>query len=125
MTLTSHGLQLPHRKLRSACEEHQRAVDDVVRLSPGYDLLSTLPYTFLDRHMALKLQGKDDNLRRGDFVDFGKMYGISERATLTMLATLCDHAEPWIGRVGEIGFDHKTTEALQREMTKRISHLRR
>lgn len=111
------------------CDLHAKNIsvlwDDVVRLSPGYDLLSTLPYTFLDRRMALKLQGKDDNLRKGDFVDFGKTYGISEKATLQMLETLCDHAEPWIGRVGEIGFDFETTEALQREITKRISHLRK
>lgn len=111
------------------CDLHAKNIsvlwDDVVRLSPGYDLLSTLPYTFLDRHMALKLQGKDDNLRKGDFVDFGRIYGLSDKATLQMLDTLCDHAEPWIGRVSEIGFDLETTEALQREITKRISHLRK
>lgn len=111
------------------CDLHAKNIsllwDDVVRLSPGYDLLSTLPYSFLDRHMALKLQGKDDNLRKGDFVDFGRIYGISEKATLEMLDALCNHAEPWIGRVGEIGFDTKTTEALQQEISKRISHLRK
>jgi serine/threonine-protein kinase HipA len=98
---------------------------DVVRLSPGYDLLSTLPYKFLDRHMALKFQGKDDNLRMGDFLDFGRIYGLTEKATRDMLDTLCRNAEPWIARVGEIGFDSATTEDIQREIAKRISHLRR
>lgn len=99
--------------------------DDAVRLSPGYDLLSTLPYPFLDRHMALKIQGKHDNLRKGDFVDFGKRYGIIDQATLKMLDTLCTVAETWVGRVGEIGFDSETTESVQLEIARRISHLRR
>lgn len=111
------------------CDLHAKNISvlwgDAVRLSPGYDLLSTLPYTFLDRHMALKLQGKDDNLRKGDFVDFGQLYGIPERATLKMIDTLCDHAEPWVGRVGEIGFDDQATSALQEEIAQRISRLRR
>lgn len=111
------------------CDLHAKNISvlwgDIVRLSPGYDILSTLPYTFLDRHMALKLQGKDDNLRKGDFVDFGKPYGIAEKAILNVLDSLCNLAEPWIGRVGEIGFDFKTTEALQQEIARRIAHLRR
>ncbi len=110
------------------CDLHAKNIsvlwDDVVRLSPGYDLLSTLPYTFLDRHMALALQGKNDNMRKGEFIDFGRIYGIPEKATMQMLDTLCNHAEPWISRIGEIGFDLKTTEVIQREITKRISHLR-
>lgn len=111
------------------CDLHAKNISvlwgDVVRLSPAYDLLSTLPYKFLDRHMALKLQGKDDNLRKGDFIEFGRIYGVSEKATLEMLADLCDSAEPWIGRLSEIGFETKTTEGLQCELLNRIGHLRR
>jgi serine/threonine-protein kinase HipA len=99
--------------------------DEVVRLSPGYDLLSTLPYKELDQHMALSIQGKNDNLRRGEFIDFGRIYGIGEVAAGRMIGDLCDLAEPWIERVVEIGFDPHATELLQSEMAKRIAKLRR
>lgn len=99
--------------------------EEIVRLSPGYDLLSTLPYKELDQHMALSIQGKNDNLRQGDFVDFGRIYGIAETATGRMIGDLCDLAEPWIERVVEIGFDSHATELLQSELAKRIAKLRR
>lgn len=99
--------------------------DEVVRLSPGYDLLSTLPYKQLDQHMALSIQGKNDNLRCGDFIDFGRIYGLTETATRRMIEVLCDLAEPWLGRVAEIGFDPRVTESLQSEMARRQAKLRR
>jgi serine/threonine-protein kinase HipA len=99
--------------------------DEVVRLSPGYDLLSTLPYKQLDQHMALSIQGKNDNLRCGDFIDFGRNYGLTETATRRMIEELCDLAEPWLGRVAEIGFDPRVTESLQSEMARRLAKLRR
>lgn len=94
-----------------------------VRLSPAYDLLSTLPYKSLEERMALKLMGKDRNLRREDFVEFGRLFGVSEAATAQMLATLCDHAKPWIERLAEIGFDRETTESLQTKIAERIAQL--
>ncbi|HSI73254.1 MAG TPA: HipA domain-containing protein [Fimbriimonas sp.] len=111
------------------CDLHGKNIsliwDAAVRLSPGYDLVSTLPYTFLDRHMAMKLEGKDDNFKSGDFIDFGRHFGIPERATREMLSSLCVRAEPWIVQVEQIGFDANATAALQKEMVKRIGHLRR
>jgi serine/threonine-protein kinase HipA len=111
------------------CDLHAKNVsvlwDGVVRLSPAYDLLSTLPYPFLERRMALKIQGKDDNLRYGDFIDFGKRYELPEKALLEMIRSLCDHAEPWLGRLDEIGFDTNQTESLRREIQDRIQRLRR
>jgi serine/threonine-protein kinase HipA len=99
--------------------------DEVVRLSPGYDLLSTLPYKQLDQHLALFLQGKNDNLLCGDFIDFGRIYGLTETATRRMIEELCDLAEPWLARVAEIGFDPRVTESLQSEMARRLAKLQR
>ncbi len=111
------------------CDLHAKNIsviwDDAVRLSPAYDLLSTLPYTSLDRHMALKLQGKDDNFRKEDFIEFGAQYGIPARATSEMLAALCGRAEPWIPRIEEIGFEPKKTAHLQKEVQDRIRRLMR
>jgi serine/threonine-protein kinase HipA len=111
------------------CDLHAKNIsviwEDAVRLSPAYDLVSTLPYAFLDRHMALKIQGKDDNLRTADFVEFGKLFDIPDRAISLGISELCDRAERWLGRVGEIGFDENQTTALQKEIRDRIKRLRR
>ncbi|HRF58953.1 MAG TPA: HipA domain-containing protein [Fimbriimonadaceae bacterium] len=98
---------------------------DTVRLSPAYDLLSTLPYSFVERRMALKLMGKDDNFRTADFVEFGTRFQLPESAVHHMVADLCRRAEPWIARFDEIGFEPKETQALQRAVSNRIQRLRR
>lgn len=97
----------------------------VTTLTPAYDLLSTLPYPSIEKRMALRLDGKDDNLRGGDFVRFAAGFGIPERPIHTMVRRLCDRAEPWIGALGEIGFDDRTTAALQRAIKRRLDNLRR
>jgi serine/threonine-protein kinase HipA len=97
----------------------------VVRLSPAYDLLSTLPYPFLDRRMALQLQGRDDNFRVNQFIDFARPYGVPERAIRAMIDDLCTRAEPWLGRLSEIGFEPPVTEHLGKEIADRIRRLRR
>lgn len=98
--------------------------DGTVRLTPAYDLLSTLPY-HLDPNMALQLGGRDDNFRTGDFVSFGERYGVPESATRGMIASLCARAEIWTDRLEEIGFDAKTTDSLKSEVTGRIGRIRR
>jgi serine/threonine-protein kinase HipA len=111
------------------CDLHAKNIsviwEDVIRLSPAYDLLSTLPYPSLDQHMALQIQGKDDNLRARDFVECGRPFGIPARAISLMIADLCDRAEHWAGRVDEIGLDEKQTAALHKEIRERIRRLRR
>lgn len=95
--LHQDGCQLldspPANKYRlslSNCDLHAKNIsvlwDTVVRLTPPYDLLSTLPYKSLETRIALKIQGKDDDLRLSDFIDFGKMYGISDKKCSTTFA---------------------------------------
>ncbi|MHB8637929.1 MAG: type II toxin-antitoxin system HipA family toxin [Fimbriimonadaceae bacterium] len=86
--------------------------EDVVRLTPAYDLLSTLPYPSLPPRMALKLDGKDLNLGVDDFVRFAERYGVPPAFVNRMLGTLCERSDPWIARLGEIGLDPPETERL-------------
>ncbi|MGE6756813.1 type II toxin-antitoxin system HipA family toxin [Corallococcus interemptor] len=92
------------------------------RLSPAYDLLTTLPYG--DHRMALKFEGRDDNLRRAHFIAFGERYGVNAKAVSVMLDKLCASAEPWLERLEEIGFDARKTDFLRRTMHKRLGELR-
>lgn len=73
--------------------------------------------------MALKFEGRDDNLRRRDFIAFGERFGVRGAAVEAMLDRLCADALPWVGRVGEIGLDARKTSSLQRTMRKRLVDL--
>ncbi len=92
-----------------------------IELTPAYDILSTLPYG--DQKMALKLDGKDDNLKRKDFITFGKRYGVAERATEAILNKIIIASEQWINRLEEIGLDEKKTSQLRRVIKKRTQDL--
>jgi serine/threonine-protein kinase HipA len=92
-----------------------------IELTPAYDLLTTLPYG--DRKMALKLDAKDDSLTRAMFVAFGLRFGVREAATSLIIDEICNGAEAWVKRVGEIGFDNKRTADIQRVMQHRLKEL--
>ncbi|WP_164010665.1 HipA domain-containing protein [Pyxidicoccus trucidator] len=92
------------------------------RLSPAYDVLTTLPYG--DRLMALQFEGRNDNLKRAHFIDFGERYGVKEGAIVKLLDKLCDVAESWMERLEEAGFDERETRRLRETMRKRLGELR-
>lgn len=92
------------------------------RLTPAYDLLSTLAYVG-DDPMALRLDGRDRNLRRGHLSDFGARLGVRERALSRAIDRLCDVASVWIPRIPEIGLDERITQRLQRELARRRADL--
>jgi len=60
-----------------------------VRLAPLYDAVTTRVFPGLagDR-MALKLNGKDDRLTRGDFLNLARTIGISQGVAETAIADL-------------------------------------
>jgi serine/threonine-protein kinase HipA len=91
------------------------------RFSPAYDLLTTLPYG--DRRMALKFEGRDDNLRRSGFVAFGERFGVKPAATHRILDELCDRVGPWIARLEEVRFEPRKTRHLRDIMEKRREDL--
>ena len=96
-------------------------LDGRVELTPAYDVLSTLPYG--DRSMALPLDGRDDNLKRATFIEFGERFGVRARATAAILDELCDVAPAWIARLDEIGLPARKTADLGRVMKKRRDDL--
>ena len=93
-----------------------------LRLTPAYDLLSTLAYVG-DDPLALRIEGRDRELRRRHLADFAARIGVRERALTRALDRMCDAAPAWIARVPEIGFDERVTQRLQRELTRRREDL--
>jgi serine/threonine-protein kinase HipA len=96
--------------------------ENVVTLSPAYDLLSTLPYG-LDDHMALKLDGKDLHFKADDFVQFGMRFGIPERAVRHMLSQVCSGVLTNIGDLDRIGFETKIVTRMREAMLSRCDQL--
>ena len=94
-----------------------------VEVTPAYDVLSTLPYG--DDRMAMKLDGRDKNLKRRNLVEFAVRHGAGGKAIHTLLDRICDASPPWIDRLGEIGFDAKITAHLRREILLRRERLGR
>ncbi|MGA9522995.1 MAG: HipA domain-containing protein [Myxococcaceae bacterium] len=92
-----------------------------LKLSPAYDLLSSLPYG--DRRMALKVEGRDDNLAGRYFLPFGERVGVKAAAVRKILEDLHARSEPWLERVPEIGLDERRTADLMRVMRKRREEL--
>ena len=93
-----------------------------LQLSPGYDLLSSRPYK--DLKLALKFEGRDDNLKRKDFIEFGKRFGVAQAAIDSRLDRLISRAAPFIPRVKEIGYEARVTKQLSELMKKRLADLR-
>lgn len=96
--------------------------DNLTRLSPAYDLLSTIPYG--DEKLALKFEGRDDNLKRKNFINFGNRYKISEKASIKMLEDLCQRLESTIDKIEQIGFSDKKTTHLRKIIIKRLGDIR-
>ena len=92
------------------------------RLTPLYDMVSTIAYLPGDQ-LALPVMGRANALRREDLVSFAELLGVPERATVRMLDRMCMAAPSWIGRVGEIGYEERVTQRLEREMRRRVADL--
>jgi len=98
--------------------------DRLVVPTPVYDLVSTLPYP-LDQHMALKLDGRDANIRGRFLVGFASRFGVPKSLMQRKLGALADRVAPHIGSLSLIGFDTRKTEQLINEMNRRLKMLRR
>jgi serine/threonine-protein kinase HipA len=107
-----------HAKNVSAGE----TLDGDVRLTPAYDLLSTIAYVGNDR-LALPVEGRDDNLVRSHLVEFGARIGVRERPILRALDRMCEGATEWSKRLGEIGLDERRTRFLTTELARRRNAL--
>lgn len=92
-----------------------------LQLSPIYDLLSSRPYR--DLKLALKFEGRDDNLKRADFLRFGQRFGVAQKAVDARLNRLTSRAMPFVHRVRELGYDARITRLLMELMKKRLADL--
>jgi serine/threonine-protein kinase HipA len=97
--------------------------DGETRLAPAYDLVSTVAY-LPDDHMALEMEGRDNRLRRSDFVSFGERVGVPSRAIHRRLDEVLDGVEPYVDRIGEIGLDDRRASRIERAMRTRIGELK-
>jgi serine/threonine-protein kinase HipA len=64
-------------------------------LSQCYDLITT--YIYKDHKMALKVNERDDNIQRKDFIALGALFSVPERSISSMLdklVTLCEMHHP-------------------------------
>lgn len=93
-----------------------------LQLSPAYDLLSSRPYK--DLKLALKFEGRDDNLKKADFVEFGRRFGVAQQAVERRLERLTTLAEPFIPRLPEIRYDARLTTQLAELMKQRLADLK-
>lgn len=67
-------------------------VDGLVRLSPAYDLVTTLPYG--DRKLALKVLGRDDHLKRAHFQELAARYRLPVKTVASRLRFVSGVREP-------------------------------
>lgn len=98
------------------------AAGGLLQLSPAYDVLSTRPYG--DRKLALKLEGRDDNVKRAHFLAFGKRFNVPEKAVASRLDRLTSLVAPFVEQVKQLGFEDRTTKVLTDLMRKRLTDLK-
>ncbi len=92
-----------------------------IELTPAYDLICTLPYG--DRKMALAFEGRDDNIKRSDFISFGKRLGLREAAIDRMLGRMIKIVSEHISRLGNLGYRESKTKDMARVIAKRLEDL--
>lgn len=92
-----------------------------VRLTPAYDLLSTLPYG--DQALALHIEGKKDNLNRKMFYQFGAPFGVNSKVIDSFIEQIRSVVTGSLNDLPRIGFKQKKTIHLSQTIEKRILDL--
>lgn len=95
----------------------------IAELTPAYDLLSTAPYG-LDDRLALHMDGRTGRIRGRDLARFAETFSVPSRLLGRKLAEMCDTADKWADRVGEIGLGEQATARLARLMRSRSKEIR-
>ncbi|KTD60035.1 type II toxin-antitoxin system HipA family toxin [Legionella shakespearei] len=96
--------------------------DGTITLTPLYDLICTAIYS--DFKMALKIDGRDDNIKRKTFIDFAERYKISAKAINTTLDNLIARFVNHYQSLYLIDMPENKRNLLHRMITKRIGDLR-
>lgn len=57
-----------------------------ITLTPAYDIICT--YIYGDHKMALKVNGRNTNIKRNDFIELGEFFGLPHKSVSSMLGKL-------------------------------------
>lgn len=90
-------------------------------LSPAYDLICT--YVYGDHKMALKLDGRDDNIKRKNLLEFGQRFGVLENATAKMLDKLIHRLTRNLRILEKIPMPPKKRTLIANVIQKRLTDL--
>jgi len=95
--------------------------DDLWRVTPAYDIVSTLPYG--DRTMALSLEGRDDHIRARDFITIAARHDIGEKVTRRILKEVVEACLDLIPHVDSVGLEERRSDDLKNTARKRAAEL--
>lgn len=96
------------------------------RVSPAYDLPTSLVYPNLDASMALSIGGKrGDDLSGKDFQALGESAGVPPKATAKVISEICQRADLWLPQLTDLPFDRGRLGKLRRTIELRRSRLLR
>jgi serine/threonine-protein kinase HipA len=98
-----------------------KAGNNMAEISPVYDIVCTRIYG--DHNMAIKLDGRDDNLKRKNFINFGELFGIPQTATGKMLDKLLQRFERHNAILYNIPMTDKQKKLLKKAIEKRFADL--
>lgn len=93
----------------------------IIEVSPAYDIICT--YIYGDFKMAIKLDGRNDNLKRKTFLDFGERFGVSQVSCGKMLDKLILRFSKHCKILNKITMSEKQRILLNRVIEKRITDL--
>ncbi|MBN8536296.1 MAG: HipA domain-containing protein [Deltaproteobacteria bacterium] len=99
----------------------QKSESDICKLTPCYDLVCTALYG--DQKMALMFLGKNQNLKKKNFIEFGQRYDIPEAATVSMLEKLVSQFEKNYQHFFSFPLAKKKGKFLNQFFKERIKHL--
>lgn len=92
-----------------------------ITLTPLYDLICTAIYS--DFKMALKIDGREDNIKRKTFITFAERYGINAKAMNSALDKLITRFKMHYQSLYSIEMAEKKKSLLNQMITKRIGDL--
>ncbi|MBR4329393.1 MAG: HipA domain-containing protein [Candidatus Riflebacteria bacterium] len=100
----------------------QKNASSFIELSPIYDLICT--HIYGDRKMAIKIDGRDDNIKSSMVIDFAKRQGVSEPATKLMINNIINKIQKNINLIFKISMPEKASNYLKKTIIKRINDLK-
>lgn len=96
----------------------------LVAPTPLYDVASTIPYP-LDQRMALRIDGRDDNLHGRYLVDFAQRFRLPSRLVRRRLERIIGAVGDGIGEIHRIGLPEPMNDRMGSEIGRRLDVLQR